>query len=38
VISALCMCGILGGIMRITSGLAEADPLWAGVRDRVRGA
>ncbi|MGQ7311266.1 hypothetical protein ACUOFU_06155 [Microbacterium arabinogalactanolyticum] len=38
VISALCMCGILGGIMRITSGLAEGDPLWAGVRDRVRGA
>ena len=37
VISAVCMCGIVGGIMRITSGLAEGDPLWIGVRDRVRG-
>lgn len=37
VISALCMCGIVGGIMRITSGLAEGDPLWTAVRDRVRG-
>ncbi|OJU40824.1 MAG: hypothetical protein BGN97_16700 [Microbacterium sp. 69-10] len=37
VIAALCVCGILGGIMRITSGLAEGDPLWTAVRDRVRG-
>lgn len=35
-ISALCLCGQMGGVMNITAGLSEQDPLWVRLRAAFR--